>query len=285
MDGEGNSRLKELMERSPNSMDEKGQKEFLAELQKAVFFLPVDIDYEVLDFTAEDLGREPNPEEPISFAPIVATSTDGKSILPLFTDMEEADRFDYSNFISVGCDEIAALLIQTDDDMDVVINPTHENAVGMSRESFLDFVSANKIREIEGMILVNSRPLKEESRFYLREHTPLMRKLSEDGVFTSKLPFNASFRDNFTEDSPYLNILIVPKGVRYLYVGENGTYGDSIFPPVIRFRLVEEDGNVFTWKCISQDLNVPSGRNWKWIWVVMAVFIVIALIIIFIYCV
>lgn len=265
MDGKDNGRLKELMKTPLANMTVTAQDEFVEELLNTSLFLPVDIDS---DFSSlED-------DDTIRFSPIVAKQVDGKGILPLFTDEEESEKFDYPNFVRVGCDEVAAILVQSEGVDDVVLNLGSENAVGLTVESFLDLVSATKIQEVVDLVTLNSKPLKRETRFYLREEVPLMKKLAEDGVFTSKFPFNASFKDNFQENCDYLNILIVPKGIRVLYVGENGTYGDSIFPPVIRFRFVEEDGNVMTWKCVSQEINLPSGRKFKWAYGAIAVIII-----------
>lgn len=276
MDGKDNGRLKELMKTPPADMTVTAQDEFVEELLNASLFLPVDIDSDLSDLEDEDAIR---------FSPIVVRQTDGKAILPLFTDGEESEKFDHPNFVSLGCDEIAAILIQSEGVDDVVLNPGSENSVGLTAESFLDLVSATKIQEVVDLVAANSKPLKNETRFYLREEVPLMKKLAEDGVFTSKFPFNASFKDNFQENCDYLNILIVPKGIRFLYVGENGTYGDSIFPPVIRFRLVEENGNIMTWKCISQEMNLPAkGKFGRAYWAIVPIAILL-IIIIFIYCV
>lgn len=253
-----NERLKELMKDSPGK---KNHDEFFQELLNSSLFLPVDIDSESLDFSRKDLGKDVEGDIPVRFAPIIAKQEGGNAILPLFTDSEEGEKFGHSSFISVGCEEVAAILIQTEDVDEVVINPLSKGAVGMTADSFLDLVSATKIREIEDLITKGSRPLKSEARFYLREEVPLMRDLAEDRIFTSKLPFNAYFKDNFDERCSYLNILIVPKGIRFLYVGKTDGYGDSVFPPTIRFKLIGEEGNVFTWKCISQELNVKPKRQ------------------------
>lgn len=105
MDGKDNGRLKELMKTPPADMTVTAQDEFVEELLNASLFLPVDIDSDLSDLEDEDAIR---------FSPIVVRQTDGKAILPLFTDGEESEKFDHPNFVSLGCDEVAAILIQSE---------------------------------------------------------------------------------------------------------------------------------------------------------------------------
>ncbi len=275
MDDIDNSKLKELMKDSSRGMSENNQKEFFKELSNASLYLPVDLDQEALNLNQDTLEKGLNGEIPITLSPFLLKQEDGKTILPLFTDKDESDKLEHHIFVSIGTLEIAKLLVDNKDIYGVIINPTDVDGVGISTDSFLGFVGSTKIKGFSDFVVKNSRPLKSESRFYLREVAPLMKQMSKDGIYTSELPFNVSFKDNFDENCKYLNILIFPRGMRFLYVGNIGEFSDSIFPPTLKFKLIEEDGNTFTWKCISQELGPVKKRNNIMFYLIAIVLIVV----------
>lgn len=273
-----NLKLKELMKDSSKGMGEFNHKKFFDELSKASLFLPVDIDRESLKLNRANLENGTDDEIQISLSPYLLKQDDGTTVLPLFTDEDESDKLGY-NSVSIGTLEIATILVDNKDIYGIVINPTDVDGIGITSKSFLDFVGSTKIQEFSDFVTENSRPLKFESRFYLREEVPLMKQMAKDGIFTSTIPFTASFKDNFDENCKYLNILIFPKGMRFLYVGQAEEFMDSVFPPTLKFKLIEENENIFTWKCISQDLDSVKKRTSKLVYLIA---IVILLVIIFV---
>lgn len=252
-------------------MNDNTQYEFLDELLNSSLFLPIDLNSKLIDFKKNELI-----EELFELVPIIIKQND-KSVMPLFTDADANSVLDHDNFVSVGCEEVAVLLSQNDHVDGVVINPKSEISIGIATESFLDIVSASKLKEFEDIVVENSRPLKQETRFYLREEIPLLKKLSKNNIFTTEFLFNASFKDKFDEKSKYLNIFIFPKGTLFFHVGENDSYGDSIFLPKLTFKLIEENENEFTWKCVSQELDIKKRKSFNLFYVIMAIIILFAL--------
>ena len=276
---DNNDKLKELLKIEPENMTESQENSFIEEILNATFFLPIDVSGEYSGFKQSDIGKEFNPNEPDTFAPIVAKQEDNL-FLPLFTDVESAKDFEQLNLITVNSNEVFAILIQTEGIDAVIINPGSQYSIGMSTTSFLDCVNEVNLEKFEKIVKTESRPLSNETRFYLREPVPLMQSLAEDGIFTSKLPFNANFKDNYSEDHKFLNILIIPKGIRFLHIGSEGGFGDTMFPPVIKFKLLKEEGNTFTWKCIYQQSANLSKRN-RIVYLIIAILIIIAIILLF----
>ncbi len=258
-----NSKLKAMLKANLNNMSKKQKKEFFDELINAKLLLPITIKSNFQDNQQKDIS-DIDLNEPVDITPLIG-KLDNRSFIPLYTDMDSSKKIGNTNFMQVDCEEVAAMIIQTKDIDTVVLNPGEEFSMELSIDSFINFVTKRKFGEIMTFLEDNAQVLNQDSRFYLRENVPLMKDLAEDGIFSSDLPFLVNFIDKSTEFK-YLNIIIVPKGVKFIFLGKNGnSFGDSLFLPTIKFKLISEEDNVLTWKFVSQNLQNNKKFNLKYI--------------------
>ncbi|MDO5849062.1 MAG: SseB family protein [Methanobrevibacter sp.] len=256
-----NSRLEDLMAIDPGEMSEDVQKEFFNELKASRLFLPV-------NFISNPINPEELEEwetlelsEPLRFEPVLLKINE-KFVLPLFTNEEALEQMGRVNVINYAATDIAELLLNLENVSEVLINPNTDSSIGMARESFVMQCLAD---EISGMIDIASDlnefavPLEQNTKFYLRSETPFMADEAEEDVFTASEPFFVSSLDVFHPEYEYLNVLVVPKGMMFLYLGnivdnleENH---DVVLAPVIRFHLEESENDTFIWKAIEQELG------------------------------
>ncbi|MBQ6813533.1 MAG: hypothetical protein IJP12_02725 [Methanobrevibacter sp.] len=101
----------------------------------------------------------------------------------------------------------------------------------------------------------HSVELRDDIKLYIRDDENLMKKESVDGVFVPEIPFNVSIKEDIRSELPYLNIILMEKGKRMLYVGDGGheDFFDTIIAPETEFEIVEEVNEFTTvWKCGAQ---------------------------------
>lgn len=256
-----NSRLEELMAIDPTLMSEEIQKELFDELGNTRFLLPVVFNSNPIDMDGVEEGQIMEIREPLSFTPITVRREDS-IILPLFTNEEALKIMGKVNVISYHSEDIAKLLIEGEGIDEIVINPNTESSIGMPVESFIYHCMEEEfdtIFDIEEDIKKYGVPLEENTRFYLRSETPFMAENADEGVFVANIPFNASSADVCNTDFRYLNVLLVPKGTVFLYLGniidDVTKNNDVLLAPTLKFKLTDEFEDTFTWECVSQDLE------------------------------
>lgn len=269
-----NEKLKEMIKINPQNMNKKQEKEFLNELINATLFLPID-----RKTNLSNISDEINPKDLFDFSPIIIEN-DKKSLLPLFTDTDSAKNLGEFDFITVNSEDIQAIIVQSGEVEGVVLNPGEEYSIGMDADQFLEIVIENNFAEVKNILNDNAQILKTDSRFYLREEYPLMKEAADNGIFTSNIPFFADFIDKYPNKGKYINILLIPKGTKFLAIGQNDEVNDTLFAPTIKFKLTEQNNNIFTWQCISQDLKYKNKKK-RLIILFVAMIILIVVILIF----
>lgn len=261
METDDNQRLKDLMAVDPELMDKDLEKELFKEIKKSRFLLPVEFTFTGLDPAKLEEGQTITLDEPMRFA-LLTIKNDGKVLLPLFTDEEAMEVMGKVSVISHHAQDIASLLMNGEEIDEIVINPNTESSIGMPAEAFVFNCIGKEIENVfrlEEDIKEYGVPLEEDMLLYLRSETPFMAEQAEDGIFTSFVPFKASSQDVCNTDFKYLNLLMVPKGTVFLYVGniidDVTKNNDLLLASTISFRLLEEHENTFTWQCIEQKME------------------------------
>ena len=105
-------------------------------------------------------------------------------------------------------------------------------------------------------IFEKAMPLNQEIRVYYRELEPFMKKQAVNGVYSSPDPLKASVNMHFDDNIPYLNVLILPKDTRTVYLGgmmDPEMSCDILLAPETEFEFVsQEDEHTMIWKCVNQ---------------------------------
>ena len=97
--------------------------------------------------------------------------------------------------------------------------------------------------------------LEEDHAFFVRGEEPFMKDEAVDGVFVPNIPFNISSRREFKSEWKYLNILLLPKTTKIVYIGNvvDEDAWDTIIAPGSEFEQVEEiDEFTTVWICRAQ---------------------------------
>ena len=105
-------------------------------------------------------------------------------------------------------------------------------------------------------IFEKARPLNQNVKIYYREDEPLMKKQAVNGIYSSQDPLKASKYD-FNDHIPYLNVLILPKDTKTVYLGgmmDSEMSCDILLAPETEFEFVsQEDDYTMLWKCVNQE--------------------------------
>lgn len=243
-----NGKLKEIM-----AMESVDDDEFLEEFKRSMLIVPLTDDFD-----------------------IVPLKSNNSVIAPFFTDEDELALIpELKNFKTAAMLPIHAqeLIIKRGDVDEVVIDPKSPHSIGMTFDTFTDIFRKETLEGIEEIIRTHGSRLKEDTRFYLREREPFMKNDAENGIFTSDIPFLASYADDGDENRKCLNILNVSRGTTFLRISDDGLANDTIFEAPIRFKLIEENGNIFTWQSISDDAKYKE-KHIVLIHLLVAIFII-----------
>lgn len=252
-----NSRLEELM---GQDITPQMEREFFEILRQSRLFLPVDFGPDAFS-GIENTKPGDVIEGPSGFSIQFLTDPNGNKAVPLFTSEEMMEKAGVRTSVMVMyMSDLADMLKQTDKYSVIAINPFTEHDLNMPVEAFINLFdpaaqAVEILPEILKMLKEKSIELEENYMFYLRDDEDFMKQDAIDGVFIPNIPFNASTRKDFNEDFRYLNILLMSKTQRILYIGgivdENSF--DTIIAPGSEFELVEEpDEFTRVWKCGAQ---------------------------------
>ena len=189
------------------------------------------------------------------------TDEDGNRVVPLFTSHEMMESAGLrSSAIVMYMSDLADLLKQTDNYSEISINPFSQFDLNLPVEAFIDlfeevpdiFETLNGILEI---LKEKSVELEEDVAFFVRDSEPFMKNEAVDGVFTPNIPFNVSIRRDFHDELEYLNILLMPKTKKIVYIGNvvDEDHYDTIIAPGTEFEFVEDiDEFTSVWMCGAQ---------------------------------
>ncbi|MBR2557576.1 MAG: SseB family protein [Methanobrevibacter sp.] len=257
-----NTKLEELIKNMDMGIPNSRQKEeFLNEFKESQLLMPVIFNEDLF----EDL-KNSKPDE--SFAPegrlafdinFLKREKDIKEV-PLFTSEEMMESAGLeSSAIAIFMSDLADMLEQANGKYSMIaINPFTNLSVDMPLDSFLNLFG-DELMETLGVILAilkdKSVELEEDYAFFVRSGDDFMKEDAVGGVFTPQIPFNASSREDFKDDLKYLNILLMPKTKKILFIGNivDEDHYDTIIAPGSEFHFVEDlDEYTRVWKCGNQ---------------------------------
>jgi len=258
-----NSRLEELMK---EDITPEMQREFFEILKESQLLMPVTYSANVFEGIENSKpGDVLEPQGQIGFNINYLEDNEGNKVLPLYTSdeaMEEAGV--RSSIYGLFMSDLADMLRQTDKYAVISINPFTAHDINMPVSGFLQLFEGpgdekeaflDAMNQIIKILKEKSIELEDDFTFYVRDNQPFMKNEAVDGVFVPNIPFNASSRKDFKDDLKYLNIIIMPKSSKIVYVGgvvdENSW--DTIIAPGSEFEfLKDEDEYTSIWLCRAQ---------------------------------
>lgn len=252
-----NSRLEELIKQD---ITPEMEREFFEILKESRLYLPVDFGPDALK-GIENSKPGDQIEGPSGFDILFLTDPDGNKAVPLFTSDEMMEKAGARSSVMVMyMSDLADMLKQNDKYSVIAINPFTEHDLNIPVGAFLNlFNPADELQQALPTILKllkeKSVELEEDYAFFVREDVDFMKEDAVDGVFTPNIPFNASTRRDFHEHMKYLNILLMPKTSKIIFIGsvvDENAY-DTIIAPESEFEFVEDlDEFTRVWKCRAQ---------------------------------
>lgn len=237
-----NVKLKKLMKIEPEYMSKQEYGSFVEEFKDSQLLLPVKI------------YSNNNINEPLSFKPIIIEEN-GCKCIPLFTDNDELKKDNHSgSTIAIFMKDLKDMLEDSFEIDEIIINPSSDYTICIDLDSFFNIFEVKN--DSNNWIFDKARPLNQEVKVYYREEEPLMKKQAVDGIYSSSNPFKASVNMYFNEHIPYLNILMLPKNTKIVYLGgmiDPETRCDILLAPETEFEFIsQEDEHTMIWKCINQ---------------------------------
>lgn len=234
-----NNKLKELMKIEPEAMDKNEYESFVNEFKNSQLLLPVEIQ------------ANASVNEPLSFKPIVIEENNCKCI-PLFTDNDELKKDNPPvSVIAIFMKDLKDMLEDASEIDEIMINPSSKYTVCIDLDSFFDL-----FKQDNNWIFEKARPLNQDVKVYYRENEPLMKKQAVNGIYSSSNPVKASVNMHFNDHIPYLNVLMLPKNTKTVYLGgmmDPETSCDILLAPETEFEFVsQEDEHTMLWRCINQ---------------------------------
>ena len=236
-----NTKLEELIKNMDMGIPNSRQKEeFLNEFKELQLLMPVIFNEDLFeDLKNSKPGESFAPEGRLAFdINFLKREKDIKEV-PLFTSEEMME--------SAGLESSA-----------IAINPFTNLSVDMPLDSFLNLFGDELMETLGGILPIlkdKSIELEEDYAFFVRSGDDFMKEDAVGGVFTPQIPFNASSREDFKDDLKYLNILLMPKTKKILFIGNivDEDHYDTIIAPGSEFHFVEDlDEYTRVWKCGNQ---------------------------------
>ena len=256
-----NTKLVELIKKMDAGLVEaKTRNEFFEIFKNSQLYMPVmmsDNIFEGIENAKE--GDVIEPEGQVGFDINYLKYDGDKKAVPLFTSSELMESTGLkSSAIAIYMSDLADMLSQSDRYSLIAINPYTDLSIDMPMDTFLKLFWQNPMEtmmEIIKMLLEKSLELEEDYAFFVRDSEPFMKNDAVDGVFTPNIPFNVSTRRDFKKELEYLNILLMPKTTKIMYIGNvvDEDHYDTIIAPGSEFHFVEDvDEYTSVWKCGSQ---------------------------------
>lgn len=261
-----NSKLEELIKNMDMGLVKNEQKEeFFEEFRQSQLFMPVIMSSDFFESIEEtEVGDTFITTETSGFDINYIDYGDGKKAVPLFTSCELMESTGLkSSAIAMFMSDLAPLLKESDGRYSMVsINPFTDFSIDMPTDTFISIFDnftenefLHSLNQVLDILKEKSVVLEKEYAFFVRDDVNFMKEEAIDGVFVPHVPFNVSSREDFRNDSTYLNILLMPKNKKILYLGEiaEDNQFDTVIAPESEFHFVK-DVDEFTsiWRCGDQ---------------------------------
>lgn len=259
--GPDNTKLVDLIKKMDAGLVEPEIKnEFLELFKVSQLFMPVMMGENIFESLENaKVGDVIQPEGQLGFDINYLRYGEDKKAVPLFTSSELMESTGLkSSAIAIFMSDLADMLKQTDRYSMIAINPYTDLSIEIPMESFMNLFLENPLKtmmEILKMLEEKSVELEEDYVFFVRDSEPFMKNDAVDGVFRPNIPFNISTRKDFKEELEYLNVLLMPKTTKILFIGNvvDENHYDTIIAPGSEFHFVEDvDEYTSVWKCGAQ---------------------------------
>lgn len=259
-----NGKLEKLIKEMDMGLVGKQERDdFLSLFKKSRLFMPVILSndfFENIENSRE--GDVFTTTEKSGFDINFLTLNDGKKAVALFTSsglMESTGL--KSSAIAIFMSDLADMLGQAPERYSMIsVNPFTDLSIDMPMDSFLNLFNSNdellkSLNSVLNILKEKSQKLEKDYAFFLRSEDDFMKENAVDGIFVPDIPFNVSSKEDFHEDLTYLNVILMPKSTRILFVGNvvDDANFDTIIAPESEFKIVKEiDEYTTVWQCIAQ---------------------------------
>lgn len=258
-----NSKLEEILKKE---ITQEMQKELFEVLRQSQLYLPVKFSsnmFEGIENAKEGEVFETTGKE--GFDINYLTDNEKNRLVPLFTSSKVmTDTGLESSAMVMFVEDIADMLKESDRYSAIVINPLSENEIILPWDAFIGIFARpseeektfmDSLNVISEILKEKYVELEEDFAFFVRGEEPFMKQEAIDGVYVPNIPFNISSRKDFKKEWKYLNILLLPKTTKIVYIGNvvDEDAWDTIIAPGSEFEQVEEiDEFTTVWICRAQ---------------------------------
>lgn len=192
------------------------------------------------------------------------TDDEENRLVPLFTSSEVMKKTGLeSSAMVMFVEDLVDMLKESDRYSAVVINPLTDGEIILPWNPFISIFARddgeetfmNTLNTILNILKEKYVELEEDYTFFVRGEEPFMKDEAVDGMFVPNIPFNISSRKEFKSEWKYLNILLLPKTTKIVYIGNvvDEDAWDTIIAPGSEFEQVEEiDEFTTVWICRAQ---------------------------------
>lgn len=255
-----NSKLEELLKKE---ITPEMQSELFDTLRQSQLYLPVKFSanmFEEIENVKEGEVFETTGKE--GFDINYLTDNEGNRLVPLFTSSEVMTQTNLeSSAMVMFVEDLADMLKESDRYSAIVINPLTDEEIILPWGPFISLFAQpdeeeklfmDSLNTVLDILKENYVELEEDYTFFVREEEPFMKEEAVDGVFVPNIPFNISSRKEFKNEWKYLNILLLPKTTKIVFIGNEADEDawDTIIAPGSEFEQVKQlDEFTTVWKC------------------------------------
>ena len=258
-----NSKLEEILKKE---ITPEMQSELFDTLRQSQLYLPVKFSanmFEEIENVKEGDIFETTGKE--GFDINYLGDNEGNKLVPLFTSSEVMTKTGLeSSAMVMFVEDLADMLKESDRYSAIVINPLTDEEIILPWGPFISLfaqpdeeekIFMDSLNTVLDILKENYVELEEDYAFFVREEEPFMRDEAVDGVFVPNIPFNISSRKEFKNEWKYLNILLLPKTTKIVFIGNEADEDawDTIIAPGSEFEQVKQlDEFTTVWKCRAQ---------------------------------
>lgn len=258
-----NSKLEEILKKE---ITPEMQSELFDTLRQSQLYLPVKFSanmFEGIENVKEGDVFETTGKE--GFDINYLSDNEGNRLVPLFTSSEVMTKTGLeSSAMVMFVEDLADMLKESDRYSAIVINPLTDEEIILPWGPFISLFAQpdeeektfmDSLNTILDILKENYVELEEDYAFFVREEEPFMKEEAVDGVFVPNIPFNISSRKEFKNEWKYLNILLLPKTTKIVFIGNEADEDawDTIIAPGSEFEHVKQlDEFTTVWKCRAQ---------------------------------